>query len=83
MSIIAIEIIVVIVSILITILIAGLLLDTTGKVNQGNYRVSDIVIESSATVTEVQDTSVKIEKLTAKRDMWFLKLAINYAVYYN
>lgn len=57
-------IIVVIVSILITILIAGLLLDTTGKVNQGNYRVSDIVIESSATVTEVQDTSVKIDKLS-------------------
>lgn len=57
-------IIVIIVSIIITIAIAMLLLDTTGKVNQGNFRISDIVIQSDATVTEVQDNSVKIDKLS-------------------
>lgn len=57
-------IIVIIVSIAITVFVAMWLLDTTGKVNQGNFRISDMVIESSATVTEVQDTNVKIDKLS-------------------
>ena len=59
-----IAIIVIIVSVVLTIFIAMWLLDTTGKVNQGNYRISDIIIQSGATVTEVQDNSVKIEKLS-------------------
>lgn len=57
-------IIVVVVSIIITIFVAGRLLDTTGKVNQGNFRVSEITIQSGATVTEVQDKNVKIESLS-------------------
>ena len=57
-------IIVVVVSIIITIFVAGWLLDTTGKVNQGNFRVSEITIQSGATVTEVQDKNVKIESLS-------------------
>ena len=59
-----IAIIVIIVSVVLTVFIAMWLLDTTGKVNQGNYRISDIIIQSGATVTEVQDNSVKIEKLS-------------------
>ena len=59
-----IAIIVIIVSVVLTIFIAMWLLDTTGKVNQGNYRISDIIIQSGATVTEVQDNNVKIEKLS-------------------
>lgn len=59
-----IAIIVIIVSVVLTIFIAMWLLDTTGKVNQGNYRISDIIIQSGATVNEVQDNSVKIEKLS-------------------
>ena len=59
-----IAIIVIIVSVILTVFIAMWLLDTTGKVNQGNYRISDIIIQSGATVTEVQDNSVKIEKLS-------------------
>ncbi len=57
-------IIVVVVSIIITIFVAGWLLDTTGKVNQGNFRISEITIQSGATVTEVQDKNVKIESLS-------------------
>ena len=57
-------IIVVVVSIIITIFVAGRLLDTTGKVNQGNFRVSEITIQSGATVTEVQDKNVIIESLS-------------------
>lgn len=59
-----IAIIVIIISIVLTTFIAMWLLDTTGKVNQGNFRVSDIIIQSGANVTEVQDNSVKIEKLS-------------------
>ena len=59
-----ITIIVVIISVVITIFLANKLLDTTGKVNQGNYRISDIIVQSSADVKEVQDNSVKIEQLS-------------------
>ena len=59
-----IAIIVILVSVVLTIFIAMWLLDNTGKVNQGNFRVSDIIIQSGATVTEVQDNSVKIDKLS-------------------
>lgn len=48
-------IIIAIASVVVTILVANLLLDTTGKVNQGNFRVSDVIVESSATLKEVQD----------------------------
>ena len=57
-------IIIAVVSVKVTILIANILLDTTGKVNQGNFRVSDVIVESSATLTEVQDKDLKLEKLS-------------------
>ncbi len=57
-------IIIAVVSVIVTILIANILLDTTGKVNQGNFRVSDVIVESSATLTEVQDQDIKLEKLS-------------------
>ena len=57
-------IIIAVVSVIVTILIANILLDTTGKVNQGNFRVSDVIVESSATLTEVQDKDLKLEKLS-------------------
>ena len=57
-------IIIAVVSVVATILIANLLLDTTGKVNQGNVRVSDIIIESTASLKEVQDKSVPITTLS-------------------
>lgn len=46
--------IVAIISVVVISVIANKLLDTTGKVNQGNFRISDIVVESSAKVDEVQ-----------------------------
>lgn len=58
-------IIIAVVSVIVIILVANKLLDTTGKVNQGNFRISDIIIESSATLTEVQDKNIKIEKLSS------------------
>lgn len=57
-------IIIAVVSVIVTILIANVLLDTTGKVNQGNFRISDVIVESSATLTEVQDKDLKLEKLS-------------------
>lgn len=57
-------IIIAVVSVIVTVLVANILLDTTGKVNQGNFRISDVIIESSATLKEVQDKNVKIEKLS-------------------
>lgn len=57
-------IIIAIVSVAVTVLVANILLDTTGKVNQGNFRISDVIVESSATVTEVQDQTIKIDKLS-------------------
>lgn len=57
-------IIIAIASVVVTILVANVLLDTTGKVNQGNFRVSDVIVESSATLKEVQDEEKKLEKLS-------------------
>lgn len=57
-------IIIAVVSVIVTVLVANILLDTTGKVNQGNFRISDVIIESTATLKEVQDKNVKIEKLS-------------------
>lgn len=57
-------IIVAIVSVIVTVLVANILLDTTGKVNQGNFRISDMVVRSSADVKEVQDESVELTKLS-------------------
>lgn len=57
-------IIIAVVSVIVTVLVSNILLDTTGKVNQGNFRISDVIIESSATLKEVQDKNVKIEKLS-------------------
>lgn len=58
-------IIIAMVSVIVTVLVANILLDTTGKVNQGNFRISDVIIQSSATVTEVQDKSIKVENLSS------------------
>ena len=57
-------IIIAVVSVIVTGLVSNILLDTTGKVNQGNFRISDVIIESTATLKEVQDKNVKIEKLS-------------------
>lgn len=57
-------IIVAIVSVLVTVLVANILLDTTGKVNQGNFRISDVVVRSSADVKEVQDENIELKKLS-------------------
>ena len=57
-------IIIAVVSVIATIVIANLLLDTRGKVNQGNIRVSDIVIESTAKLKEVQDKDTTIKNLS-------------------
>ena len=48
-------IIIAIISVIVTILAATKLLDTTGKVNQGNFRISDVVVMSTAEIIEVQD----------------------------
>lgn len=57
-------IVVAIFSVVITVVVANILLDTTGKVNQGNFRISDLTIESTATLTEVQGADVQITKLS-------------------
>lgn len=57
-------IIVAIVSVIVTVLVANILLDTTGKVNQGNFRISDVVVKSSADVKEVQDENIELKKLS-------------------
>ncbi len=57
-------IIIAILSVVLTVFIANKLLDTTGEVNQGNYRVSDAIVESSATLEEVQDDKTKLENLS-------------------
>ena len=57
-------IIVAIVSVVVTVLVANILLDTTGKVNQGNFRISDLVVRSSADVKEVQDENIELKKLS-------------------
>lgn len=57
-------IIIAIVSVIVMIFIANILLDTTGTINQGNFRVSDVIIESSASLTEVQDDKLEVKKLS-------------------
>lgn len=57
-------IIIAVLSVILTVFIANKLLDTTGEVNQGNYRVSDAIVESSATLEEVQDDKIKLENLS-------------------
>ena len=57
-------IIIAVVSVIVTVLVANVLLDTTGKVNQGNFRINDVTVESTANVTEVQDKDTKIENLS-------------------
>ena len=44
-----------IISVSITVLLVFLILDTTGKINQGKFRINDFVITSIAKVDEVQD----------------------------
>lgn len=57
-------IIVAVFSVILTILIANVLLDTTGKVNQGNFRISDVAVESSALVEEVQGKDVAVKSMS-------------------
>lgn len=54
---------VVLISLIITILLAMNLLDTTGNINQGNFRVNDMVINSYAKVDE-KDTNEKAESIS-------------------
>lgn len=58
---------VVILSLIITVVIAMMLLDTTGNVNQGNFRINDMVINSYAKVNE-KDTNKNAENIS---DMTF------------
>lgn len=58
-------IIIAVVSVIVTVMVANILLDTTGKVNQGNFRISDVVVMSTAELTEVQDNdTVDMRKLS-------------------
>ncbi len=57
-------IIVAIFSVTLTIVLANKLLDTSGKVNQGNFRVSDVVIQSSAIAKEVQGDDVDFTSMS-------------------
>ena len=57
-------IIVAIVSVIVTVLVANILIDNTGKVNKGNFRISDLVVRSSADVKEVQDENIELKKLS-------------------
>ena len=57
-------IIIAVISVVATVFIANLLLDTSGKVNQGNVRVSDIIVESTAQLKEVQDNNLQITNLS-------------------
>ena len=51
----------VIISIIITVCIAMFLLDTTGKVNQGNFRINDMIINSYAKVNEQESDQEQIQ----------------------
>lgn len=54
---------VIIVSLVITVLVAMTLLDTTGNVNQGNFRINDMVINSYAKINE-KDTNESAENIS-------------------
>jgi len=58
-------IVIAVTSIVLIVFIANKLLDTTGKVNQGNFRISDLIIESNAKVVEVQDKELEITNLSS------------------
>lgn len=51
--------IIIIVSVAIVVLLSTFLLDTTGKINQGNFRVSDAVIESSLDISQKQEEELQ------------------------
>jgi hypothetical protein len=50
--------IIVLISIVLVILISSFLLDNTGKINQGNYRITDAVIKSTLEITEKQEEQI-------------------------
>ncbi|MDO4282102.1 MAG: hypothetical protein Q4D02_00530 [Clostridia bacterium] len=54
---------VIVISLIITVLIAMNLLDTTGDINQGNFRINDLVVNSYAKVDEL-DTNEKAENIS-------------------
>lgn len=54
---------VIIVSLVITVVVSMMLLDTTGNVNQGNFRINDMVINSYAKVNE-KDTNENAENIS-------------------
>ena len=51
--------IVLIVSIAIVMLVTTFLLDATGKINQGNFRVNDAVIESNLDIIQKQEDQIQ------------------------
>lgn len=51
--------IILIISVAIVMLVTTFLLDTTGKINQGNFRVNDVVIESKLDIIQKQETDVQ------------------------
>ena len=57
---------VIIISLIATVIMAMKLLDTTGEINQGNFRVNDIVINSYAKVDEkeIEEKAENISDLT-------------------
>ncbi len=54
---------VIIVSLIITVVVSMMLLDTTGSVNQGNFRINDMVINSYAKINE-KDTNENAENIS-------------------
>ena len=57
-------IVIAVMSVIVTILVANILLDTTNIVNQGNFRISEVVVKSSANLEEVQDKEKTVTKLS-------------------
>ncbi len=53
-------IILILIAVVITVLITNILLDTTGSINQGKFRVNDVVIKSTVNVEELTTESEEL-----------------------
>lgn len=61
-------IILLLISLVIVILMSMFLLDTTGKINQGHFRISDFVVSSTVVVEDKKKTPDEIEVSTETKD---------------
>lgn len=60
------NVIIIIISITIVILLSMFLLDTTGRINQGNFRINDLAVVS---IASVQDTTVQSDEVENSTDV--------------